>query len=90
MQAKAKGAQALGDAVLPNGPPALFSVRQLARLGNHLYKSVREWAMAAYEDAPDHIRADAAEAVLLVESEWPDTYQYAVNYFERWPDRPDA
>ena len=42
--------------------------------------------MAAYEDAPDRIRADAAEAVLLVESEWPDTYEFALNYFERWPD----
>ena len=86
LQAKAKGAQALGAAVLPKRQPALFSVRQLARLGNHPYKSVREWAMAAYEDAPDRIRADAAEAVLLVESEWPDTYEFALNYFERWPD----
>ena len=24
--------------------------------------------------------------MLLVESEWPDTYEFALNYFERWPD----
>jgi cellulose synthase operon protein C len=86
LQAKAKGAQALGAAVLPTRGPALFSVRQLARLGNHPHKSVREWAMAAYEDAPDRIRAEADEAVLLVESEWPDAYEFALEYFERWPD----
>ncbi len=86
LQAKAKGAQLLGAAVLPKRHPALFSVRQLARLGNHPHASVREWAMAAFEDAPDRIRANAAEAVLLVESEWDDAYEFALRYFDRWPD----
>jgi hypothetical protein len=85
LQAKAKGAQLLGATAATMREPAIFSVRQLARLGNHSHIAVREWVMAAYEKFPDRIRAEAEDAVLLVESEWPETYEFALAYFERWP-----
>jgi hypothetical protein len=86
LQAKAKGARLLGAAVVTGRDPAIFSVRQLARLGNHSHAEVRQWVMAAYEQAPARFQAEAAEAVLLIESEWPDAYDFALGYFERWPD----
>jgi hypothetical protein len=60
-------------------------VRQLARLGNHSHKAVREWVMAAYDADPQRMTGHAADAVLLVESEWEDAHDFALAYFERWP-----
>ena len=85
LQAKAKGAQLLGTAAIAARDPSIFSVRQLARLGNHTQLAVREWVMAAYEKTPRRFEAEAEDAVLLVESEWDETYQFALHYFERWP-----
>ena len=85
LQAKAKGAQLLGAVALIGRDASVFSVRQLARLGNHPHLAVREWVMAAYDKAPDRIAAEAEDAVLLVESEWRDTYDFALAYFERRP-----
>jgi hypothetical protein len=85
LQAKAKGAQLLGATALAARDPSIFSVRQLARLGNHAHLAVREWVMAAYENQQGRIRAEAEDAVLLVESEWQDAYEFALAYFERWP-----
>jgi len=85
LQAKAKGAQRLGAVALTGRDASVFSVRQLARLGNHAHLAVREWVTAAYEKTPDRIAAEAEDAVLLVESEWRDTYDFALAYFERQP-----
>lgn len=85
LSARAKGAQRLGSAVLADRPPAGFSVRQIARLGNHAHLSVRQWASAAYEADPARFQAEAAEAVLLVESGWPETQDFARRHFESWP-----
>jgi hypothetical protein len=40
---------------------------------------------AAFESTPDRIAAEGEDAVLLVESEWQDTYDFALAYFERQP-----
>ncbi|MBB2961184.1 hypothetical protein [Methylobacterium sp. R2-1] len=93
LQARAKGAQFLGAAVLVDRTPEGFSVRQIARLGGHPHLSVRRWAIAAYEAEPGRFRAEAADAVLLVESEWPDTLAFARAHFGTWPEEawtPDA
>ena len=93
LQARAKGAQLLGATVLAGRPPEGFSVRQIARLGGHPHRSVRRWAIAAYAAEPVRFRAEAADAVLLVESEWPDTLAFARAHFEAWPEEvwtPDA
>ena len=86
LRAKAKGAQILGASVLERRSPTQFSVRQIARLGNHPQASVRQWAMDAYAAAPDRMLAQAEDAVLLVESDWDGVYEFAQSYFERWPE----
>ncbi|GLS42352.1 hypothetical protein [Methylobacterium brachythecii] len=85
LQARAKGAQLLGAELLGSRSPENFSVRQIARLGNHGHLSVRNWAMAAYEAAPQRFQAEAQDAVLLVESEWPEIYEFARKQFDSWP-----
>ncbi|GJD59795.1 hypothetical protein [Methylobacterium dankookense] len=86
LQARAKGAQRLGAALLDERPAATFSVRQIARLGDHPHLSVRRWAMAAYAAEPARFQAEAADAVLLVESGWPETLAFARSQFEAWPE----
>ncbi len=86
LQARADGARRLGAALLPDRRPAAFSVRQIARLGGHPYRAVRDWAMAAFAADPARFQAAAAEAVLLVESDWPDTLAFARSFFETWPE----
>src|SRR5262249_30800943 len=86
LHAKAKGAQLLGSAAVTMREPSIYSVRQLARLGNHSHAAVRQWVMAAYEAQPDRFRLEAEDAVLLIESEWQDAQDFAMSVFGRWPD----
>jgi cellulose synthase operon protein C len=86
LQARADGARRLGAALLPDRGPDAFSVRQIARLGGHPHRSVRDWATAVFAADPARFQAAAAEAVLLVESDWPDTLAFARSLFEAWPD----
>jgi cellulose synthase operon protein C len=86
LQAKAKGAQLLGAAAVTTREPQIYSVRQLARLGNHSHAAVRAWVMAAYEAQPNRFRAEAEDAVLLIESEWQDAQDFAIHIFDRWSD----
>jgi hypothetical protein len=85
LQAKAKGAQLLGATAVTMRDTSIYSVRQLARLGNHSHAAVRQWVMAAYEAKPDRFRHEAEDAVLLIESQWEDAYNFAMAAFERWP-----
>jgi hypothetical protein len=86
LQAKAKGAQILGASILEQRAAADFSVRQIARLGNHPQASVRQWAMDAYSAAPERMLAEAQDAILLIESDWEGVDKFAQEYFERWPE----
>jgi hypothetical protein len=86
LQAKAKSAQLLGSAAATMREPSIFSVRQLARLGNHSHAAVRQWVITAYEANPDRFRAEAEDAVLLIESEWQDAQDFAMGVFDRWPE----
>jgi hypothetical protein len=86
LQAKAKGAQILGASILEQRNFGDFSVRQIARLGNHPQASVRQWAMDAYGAQPQRMRAEAQDAILLVESDWDGVGTFAQGYFERWPE----
>lgn len=85
-QGRAKGAQLLGATVLVERAPALFSVRQIARLGGHPHVAVRRWAMAAFEAEPARFQAEAEDAVLLIESAWPEVTAFARATFEVWPE----
>lgn len=86
LQAKAKGAQSLGATAVVLRDPAIYSVRQLARLGNHPYVAVRQWVTTSYDATPDRFAQEAADAVLLVESQWDDVRAFATAYFDRWTD----
>lgn len=86
LQARADGARRLGAALLPDRRAEALSVRQIARLGGHPYRAVRDWAMAAFAADPARFQAAAAEAVLLVESDWPDTLAFARGLFASWPE----
>lgn len=88
LQARAKGAQLLGAELLPQRQADDFSVRQTARLGNHAHLAVRQWAMAAFEANPARFQDEAQDAVLLVETEWPEVYDFARRTFDGWP--PEA
>ncbi|MFD1333398.1 hypothetical protein ACFQ4O_15470, partial [Methylopila musalis] len=85
LQARAKGAQLLGSTELVRRPFGLFSVRQIARLGDHPHRAARDWALAAVRAEPARFQAEAADAVLLVESDWPETRAVAEAEFDRWP-----
>lgn len=85
-QARAGGAQLLGATVLAGRSPASFSVRQIARLGAHAHAAVRRWTMAAYMAEPGRFQAEAADAVLLVESPWPEVIAFVRAQFASWPD----
>jgi hypothetical protein len=93
LQAQAKGAQLLGATAVTIRDPSIYSVRQLARLGNHSHVAVREWVMNALKANPARFQRDAADAVLLVESQWEETYNFAIATFDTWPVevwRPDV
>lgn len=86
LQAKAKGAQLLGATAVVTRDPGIYSVRQLARLGNHAHVTVRQWVTAAYDASPGRFQAEAADAVLLIETEWEDARAFAIAHFDRWPE----
>ncbi|WP_050421675.1 hypothetical protein [Bradyrhizobium tropiciagri] len=85
LQARAAGARMLGAKLLESRAPARFSVRQLARLGNHPFAAVRRFALDAFTADEPRFRADPQNAVLLVESEWDDVRTTAVNRLTAWP-----
>jgi len=86
LQARATGARMLGTKLLESRDPSRFSIRQLARLGNHPFAAVRRFALHAFATDEARFRADPQNAVLLVESEWDDVRTTAVNRFSAWPN----
>ncbi|WP_249136394.1 hypothetical protein [Bradyrhizobium tropiciagri] len=85
LQARATGARMLGAKLLESRDASHFSVRQLARLGNHSFATVRRFALHAFATDEARFRADPQNAVLLVESEWDDVRTIAVNRLTAWP-----
>jgi hypothetical protein len=85
LQARASGARLMGAKLLERRDPQRFSVRQLARLGNHPFAAVRRFALQAFAADEARFRADPQNAVLLVESEWDDVRTTAVNRLTAWP-----
>jgi hypothetical protein len=85
LQARATGARMLGAKLLESRDPRHFSVRQLARLGNHSFAAVRRFVLQAFAADEGRFRADPENAVLLVESEWEDVRTTAVNRLTAWP-----
>ena len=85
LQARAGGARMMGAKLLESRDPQCFSIRQLARLGNHPFAAVRLFALQAFANDEARFRADPQNAVLLVESEWDDVRTTAVHRLTAWP-----
>lgn len=85
LQARAGGARMMSAKLLESRDPQRFSVRQLARLGNHPFAAVRRFVLDAFAADEPRFRADPQNAVLLVESEWDDVRATAVNRLTAWP-----
>jgi cellulose synthase operon protein C len=85
LQARAAGARMMGAKLLESRAASRFSIRQLARLGNHSFAAVRRFALDAFANDEARFRADPQNAVLLVESEWDDVRATAVNRLTAWP-----
>jgi len=86
LQAKAKGARLLGARGLETAAASELSVKQIARLGNHPYATVRRWAIHTFETDESRFRAAPEDAVLLVESDWDDVRSTAIARFTAWPN----
>lgn len=85
LQARAAGARMLGAKLLESRDAQRFSIRQLARLGNHPFVAVRRFVLDAFAADEARFRADPQNAVLLVESEWEDVRTTAVDRLTAWP-----
>ncbi len=81
LQAQSKAAQRAATAILLPRSPAIYSVRQWARLGKHASLQVREWAQQAYREQPQAIAAHFNDALRLLDTDWDDSRTFALNYF---------
>lgn len=89
LQARSRGAQRLGGALLPRHPIDAFSVREWAIAGRHADASVRQWARTAFERYPHRVRADLAAALLILDTRWDDTREFAAAFFAEHCERND-
>lgn len=83
IHARSKAAQRLGAISLQDTGYSTYSVRQWAEFANCQEKMVRDWAMAAYEAEPEKIRANAADALRLLNSSWDDSREFGIRYFRK-------
>jgi hypothetical protein len=90
LKARAKAAQTLGAHLLQRYLDAgQLSVRQWAWLGDHALLAVRDWAQRAYSDHSDKIKAQAADALRLLDSNWDDSRAFAFQFFRERFTRED-
>lgn len=89
LQARSRGAQQLGAALLPHHPIDTFSVREWAIAGRHADASVRQWARTAFERYPHRVRAELATALLVLDTRWDDMREFAAGFFAERCERDD-
>ena len=90
-----EAAQQLGLFVLANHvAPARLTVRQVVRMAGHEALAVRAFARQFYESQVPRLRAEADEALRILDAPWDDSRQFAFRYCkehftdEDWtPDR---
>ena len=82
LKAKAKAAQTLGGYILQQHVPATeLSVRQWSWLANHALLSVREWARQSYAQHAAKIKAEASDALRILDSDWEDSREFGFQFF---------
>jgi predicted DNA-binding WGR domain protein len=81
LQARALSARQLGAHLLARANPQAFSIRQWALLGSHALLAVRQWSWDVYTDHSAHIAGNMADGLRLLDSNWDDTRDFAIDYF---------
>ena len=80
--AKSKLALRLGVLILSNYNAKDFSVIQWARLAKNPNKTIRVWAYDAYMDNTQMVKNAMPSSLMIFDTHWEDTRQFASGYFE--------
>jgi hypothetical protein len=81
LKARARGAGQLGAHLLVRVEPQVFSIRQWAFLGSHALLSVRQWCWQVFREHPADIASNMSDGLRLLDSDWEDTRDFAIDYF---------
>jgi hypothetical protein len=82
--AKSKLALRVGTLILSNYDAQDFSVVQWARLAKNPNKLIRIWAYDAYRDNVEMVQKSMPKALMIFDTHWEDTREFAFEYFERF------
>lgn len=83
LQSRSKAAKRYGEFLLARFSADDFSVRQLARLAGHEIVAVREFAWNAFNHDVARIKQDALNAIIIFDTDWPNTREFARQYFDQ-------
>lgn len=81
LNAQSKAAQALGALSLEHARADEYSVKQWAKLAGNANHSVREWVMMAYQHNIRLVKAEAADALRILNCKWDDSRAFGINFF---------
>ena len=71
-----------GELLATHADPAELTMRQIAELGSHEIRSVREAAWAIYDADKPRVLAELEEALRILDARWDDTRAWAFAWFE--------
>ena len=80
--AKSKLALRLGTLILSSYDAKDFSVVQWARLAKNPNRTIRIWAYDAYMDNVEMVQKSMPNSLMIFDTHWEDTRQFASGYFE--------
>lgn len=84
VQSRFKSSQRIGNHLLRlQIPPTTLSVAEVVRLANNPQLDVRQYAWEYFNQYPDKIKADAADALQVTDAGWDDTRLFAFDYFRQ-------
>lgn len=81
LEARSKGAQRLGDWLLPQQDPQGFSVLETASMGLVDSAAARRWAMEQLAAQPQRTLAQLGDALRMFDSRWDDARDWARQWF---------
>lgn len=90
LKARAKAAQAMGGYILQHHRQANdLSVRQWAWLADRPLLAARQWAWQSYAQHEQSIKDHAADALRILDSDWDDSREFALQFFRARFDAAD-
>ena len=87
--AKSKLALRLGTLILSNYDAKDFSVVQWARLAKNPNRAIRVWAYDAYMNNVEMVQKAMPKSLMIFDTHWEDTRQFASGYFESFEPLSD-